>query len=150
MDAAASMRYGYAVLGLGFFVLIVAILFIAPDETAPHPTMLISANTSPRCTDGILTVPALALEGIPPGTQTLVVIAGNVVRYGLPPSTDAIPGGEWGACADAAVPDVTLYATDITLNFIQAPTKDDVLAAIDGHVLETAKLTGVYDRSATQ
>ena len=41
----------------------------------------------------------------------------------------------------------TLYATDLgTLNFIKAPTKSDILAAIEGHVLEKAVLTGTYDR----
>jgi len=43
-----------------------------------------------------------------------------------------------------------LFATDLeTLNFIKAPTKDDVLTAIEGHILAEAELMGRYDRTKT-
>jgi Raf kinase inhibitor-like YbhB/YbcL family protein len=41
-----------------------------------------------------------------------------------------------------------LYAIDLpSLEFSKVPTKREVLAAIEGHVLATAEYVGVYDRS---
>ena len=40
-----------------------------------------------------------------------------------------------------------LYALDIVLNFVKAPTKEDIEAAIQGHIIESAILMGRYDRS---
>jgi len=43
-----------------------------------------------------------------------------------------------------------LYATDIpALNFIKAPTKDELLTAIEGHVIAEVELMGRYDRLKT-
>lgn len=43
-----------------------------------------------------------------------------------------------------------LYATDLpTLQFIKAPTKGEVMTAIEGHILEEAILMGRYDRTKT-
>lgn len=40
----------------------------------------------------------------------------------------------------------TLYALDTRLDLEPGASKEDVLAAMDGHVLATATLTGVYER----
>lgn len=43
-----------------------------------------------------------------------------------------------------------LYATDLPrLNFVKNPTKQEVLTAIEGHILAEATLMGKYDRSKT-
>ncbi|PIP55905.1 MAG: YbhB/YbcL family Raf kinase inhibitor-like protein [Candidatus Zambryskibacteria bacterium CG_4_9_14_3_um_filter_42_9] len=43
-----------------------------------------------------------------------------------------------------------LYATDIpTLNFIKVPTKQEVLTAIEGHIIDEIELMGRYDRLKT-
>lgn len=39
-----------------------------------------------------------------------------------------------------------LHAIDTTLNFIKAPTKAEVLTAIEGHIIGTAELMGLYKR----
>ena len=41
-----------------------------------------------------------------------------------------------------------LYATDLAnLNFIKAPTKQEILTAIKSHIIAEAQLTGLYDRT---
>ena len=40
----------------------------------------------------------------------------------------------------------TLYALSGSMNFIKAPTKEELLAAIEGQVIQTATLTGRYRR----
>lgn len=43
-----------------------------------------------------------------------------------------------------------LYATDLpTLQFIKAPTKGEVMTAIESHIIEEATLMGLYDRTKT-
>ncbi len=43
-----------------------------------------------------------------------------------------------------------LFATDLNnLNFVKAPTKKDVVDAIQGHIIDEAILTGLYDRTKT-
>jgi hypothetical protein len=41
----------------------------------------------------------------------------------------------------------TLYAVDSELGLLASSTKKDVEAALEGHVLETAQVTGVYTRA---
>lgn len=43
-----------------------------------------------------------------------------------------------------------LYALQSSLNFIKAPTKDEVLQAIEGQVLAEAELVGRYERAVSQ
>lgn len=90
------------------------------------------------------------------------------VMYGIPPDTTEIPegasvgasglngtgeAGYMGPCPPKNFEPTThryffrLYAVDITLNFIKAPTKAEVLAAIEGHSMGTAELMGTYDRT---
>ncbi len=40
-----------------------------------------------------------------------------------------------------------LYALDVMLNLSEGATKDEVLEALDGHVIETAELMGVYSKN---
>jgi len=39
-----------------------------------------------------------------------------------------------------------LYALDTQLAFVHAPTKSDVLAAMEGHILQSAELIGTYEK----
>lgn len=41
-----------------------------------------------------------------------------------------------------------LYALDIELSFEGVPTRDDVRAAMEGHILEETELMGTYDRTS--
>ena len=196
MDEASSLRYSYALLGVGFLVIIGAVLILNPKELTPHPAMM--TLTSPvfkdtetiptryTCDDQRTLSPELKIDGVPKGTQSLILVIDDPdvpkqlkpdgvfdhwVVYGIPPETTEIPEGgalgavgvngrgEAGYTGPCPPPEYeptthryifTLYATDITLNFIKAPTKAEVLAAIEGHVLETAVLTGTYDRSKTK
>lgn len=43
-----------------------------------------------------------------------------------------------------------MYAVDTTFHFNEPPTKDEVLEAIDGHVIEEAQLIGRYERLQSQ
>jgi len=88
--------------------------------------------------------------------------------YGIAPETTEIPEGEVrgseglngrgesGYTGPCPPPDLEptehryffkLYALDTNINFIKAPTKDEVIAATEGHVIATAELMGRYDRS---
>lgn len=184
------MKYGYAVLGIGFFIIIGALVYLTQSKTEPMMQL-----TSPAFTDGqpIPTLytcdgsrtlsPELGIRGVPDGATSLVLIVHDPdvpkvlrpdgvfdhwVMYGIDPKTTTIaeggtPGaqgengrGEASYTGPCPPPEYeptkhryvfTLYATNLgALNFIKAPTKADLLAAIEGHVLETAVLTGTYDR----
>ena len=39
-----------------------------------------------------------------------------------------------------------LYALDTTLSFVSEPTKEQLLAAMEGHVLTSAELIGTYEK----
>lgn len=87
------------------------------------------------------------------------------VVWNLPPSTtaierlDAVPGivglnsrGEHGYVPPGPPPGTgshryyfTLYALDCSLTLDPATTKDELLAAIDGHIITTAVLLGRYE-----
>lgn len=183
------MKYSYAVLGLGFILIISALVYLSPQEK----TMM--TLTSPAFQDGQPVPktytcdgdrklsPPLSIAGVPAGAASLVLIVDDPdvpkalkpdgvfdhwVMYGVDPKTREIPEGTapgaqgmngrgeaayTGPCPPPEYEPTkhryvfTLYATDLgALNFIKAPTKADILAAIEGHVLEKAVLTGMYDR----
>lgn len=90
------------------------------------------------------------------------------VVYGIPPDTTEIKegavvgalgmngreeAGYTGPCPPPEYEPTThryifkLYALSGTLQFIKAPTKAEVLAAIQGMILDEAELIGTYDRS---
>jgi Raf kinase inhibitor-like YbhB/YbcL family protein len=92
------------------------------------------------------------------------------VLYAIPPETREIPEGAEGIGTNGAngrdslsyagpcpSPDYEptehryifrLYALSGTLNFIKAPTKDEVLVALEGMILAQTELTGTYKRAA--
>jgi hypothetical protein len=93
------------------------------------------------------------------------------VMYGIDPKTTEIPEGALtGALGlnGAGEPKYTgpcpppqyepsehryffrLYAVDMTLNFIKAPTKAEVLMATEGRVIAAAELMGRYKRVRSQ
>jgi hypothetical protein len=133
-------RYSYAVVGVGFFILVGGILLALPEETTTHPRLMqVQATTPPTCIDNALTVPALSITDVPSTAQSLVLTAGTAVVYGIPPDAESRDAEVFSvaSCSDTTV---TLYATDITLAFIKAPTQEEVLTAIAGHVLERNEL----------
>ena len=85
------------------------------------------------------------------------------VLYGIAPNTGEIPegtipgsegehsGGKAGYTGPCP-PDgehryfFRLYALDTVLNFVKAPTLDEVRASIEGHILEETELIGLYER----
>ncbi|HEX9779732.1 MAG TPA: YbhB/YbcL family Raf kinase inhibitor-like protein [bacterium] len=93
------------------------------------------------------------------------------ILYNIPPTVSAIPGG---ASAGAIAPEVRpgtnnwnrtdyggpcppvgrhryfhkLYALDTTLTGLSRPTKKQLEAAMNGHILAKAELIGTYQKSA--
>lgn len=179
------MKYSYAVLGIGFLLIIGALFYLSPNQ----PTMKLTSSAfqdgqpipAQYTCDGDRTQPPpLSISGVPKEATSLVLIVDDPdvpkalrpdgvfdhwVVYGIDPKTTELStGGSQGvngrgeAAYTGPCPPpeyeptmhryiFTLYATDLgTLNFIKAPTKADILAAIEGHVLEKTVLTGTYDR----
>ena len=128
--------------------------------------------------------PPLSWEGLPAGTQSLVLIVDDPdapdpkalkmtwvhwVLYNIPPATDGLaenigavglPAGtleghnNWGRTGyGGPCPPIgrhryffKLYALDITLPDLGRVGKDEVLQAMQGHVLGQAELVGTYQR----
>ena len=40
-----------------------------------------------------------------------------------------------------------LYALDSSINFVNTPTKNELLSAMEGHIISQTELVGLYDRS---
>lgn len=182
----------WMVLGLGFFILIGALWYLGGHSTAtvtePHESatgtlpMIVRSpafnheETVPgkyTC-DGEDISPPLAIDNIPAGTQSLVLIMddpdapGRVwdhwVVYNMPATTTRIGEGEapegvpgnnsWGRMGygGPCPPDgehrylFKVYALNTTLTVHEGATKQDVLAALAGHILESATLMGRYKR----
>lgn len=127
--------------------------------------------------DGENVSPALAIAGVPEGTQSLALImddpdamkpAGKVwdhwVVFNIPPSTVEIPAGKEPegvhginssgktAYGGPCPPDAEhryffrLLALDAMLDVSQGATKQEVLAAAQGHIVEETTLMGRYAR----
>ena len=125
--------------------------------------------------DGDNINPQLSIAEVPLGTQSLVLIVDDPdapvglwvhwIVYNIPPGIDSISEdaaiswdqgltsfkrkGYGGPCP----PDgkhryfFTLYALDVDLELGEAPTKDMVEQAMEGHVLDQAVLMGRYTRT---
>ncbi len=141
MAADANLfRYSYAVVGVGFLILIGGILLAQPSETATHPSLMtLTAERPLSCVGNTLTVPEMTITDVPQGAQSLVLTLGSEVVYGIPPDKERLPEESYTVTSCSGVT-VDLYATDITLAFIKAPTQREVLTAIAGHVLERTEL----------
>ena len=124
--------------------------------------------------DGKDAAPPLAWSGAPAGVETFALIAddpdapGRVwvhwVLFNLPGTAAALPeslaeaeqgrndfkrAGYGGPCPPPGKPHryvFKLYALDAVLSLKAGATKADVERAIQGHVLGTAQLIGVYAR----
>lgn len=60
--------------------------------------------------------------------------------------------GYAGPCPGRGAPHTyyfRVYALDTQLSFITAPTKENLLAAMEGHVLASAELAGAYQRAGS-
>ena len=118
--------------------------------------------------------PTLAIDDIPEGTKSLVLIVddpdapmGNWdhwIVYNIPPSTNVIseksvPGIEclndfqrksWGGpCPPSGTHRYffKLYALDTMLQLPDKARKKDVLAAMEGHMIEKAEMVGLYKKT---
>jgi Raf kinase inhibitor-like YbhB/YbcL family protein len=125
--------------------------------------------------DGEDTSPELVIEGVPENAKSLALIvddpdapAGTWVHWlawNIVPDTGkisegSVPGGVTQGTNDFGKPDYggpcppsgthryffKLYALDITLDLPQGVTKQQLEQAMQGHVLEQATLTGLYQR----
>jgi Raf kinase inhibitor-like YbhB/YbcL family protein len=118
--------------------------------------------------------PPLSFSGIPPGAKSLVLLiedpdapSGTFVHWVvydiLPSSTDLKPGiapGKEGAnsmgkdaymgpCPPPGPPHhyhFRLFALDTNLSLEAGPTAQAVRAAMNGHILESAELVGIFGR----
>lgn len=107
----------------------------APDPRAPTMewTHWILVDLPP--TDGALPA-GVAAGDLPPGTRTGTNDWGRT-SYGGP----CPPIGRHRYFHD-------LYALDTTFPELKAPTRADLMKAIDGHVLARAELIGTYEKKA--
>jgi Raf kinase inhibitor-like YbhB/YbcL family protein len=124
--------------------------------------------------DGENLSPPLALDGIPAGTVSLVLIMDDPdsptgtwdhwMVFNIPPHTDRFGEGEepygtpgnntWkktgygGPCPGSGEHRYSfrVYALDATLRLPAGATKADVLENMKGHILEVAELIGRYER----
>lgn len=125
--------------------------------------------------DGEDVNPPLLISGVPEGTQSLLLVMDDPdapvgdwdhwILYNIPPQTTEIPENtvppgavlalnSWGRndYGGPCPPDkehryvFTLYALDTVLVLPETAQKNDVMTVIENHVLDTAKLTGRYDR----
>ncbi|KKS37788.1 MAG: PEBP family protein [Parcubacteria group bacterium GW2011_GWD2_42_14] len=185
------MRVAWAIQGIGYLLLGI-ILYIAVKDTSPSPevaqitpmnnTLILRSPAfgngqpipSKYTCDGEDMSPPIAIEQIPKGTASLVLIVEDSdapngtwdhwVVFNIPPSTTRIAEGEppagvqgrssWnkttynGPCP----PDgehryvFKVYALDTLLQLSEQATKADVLEMMKGHILTTGELTGTYTR----
>lgn len=187
------LKYSYAVLGIGFIVIIGALWYLSSEREVVETSMMTLTSTAfenggaiPQkytCDGDRLLSPPLTIANVPEGATMLVLVMDDPdvpkelrpdgvfdhwVMYGIDPMTTEIPEGSTaGAQGENGAGNTAytgpcppkeyepsehryffrLYATDLpNLNFIKAPTKADVLGAIEGHVIETAELMGRYQR----
>jgi Raf kinase inhibitor-like YbhB/YbcL family protein len=123
--------------------------------------------------DGVNISPQFNISGVPVDTESLVLIvddpdapAGNWVHWAvwnIDPSTVEIPENSVPVGAVEGITDFgetgyrgpcppsgthryffNLYALDIILGLDDAATAQDVSEAMDGHILESAELVGLY------
>ena len=117
--------------------------------------------------------PPLTISGIPPQTQSLVLIVDDPdapmgiwvhwVVFNIPPAQFGIPAGtspgmqganDFGrnAYGGPCPPNGThryffkLYALDSVLDLNEGATKDEVEKAMEGHIIGQAQLIGLYNK----
>jgi len=125
--------------------------------------------------DGEDLSPPLSWRGVPPGTQSLVLIMDDPdapvgtwvhwVLYNVPPEVEELPEGvsgigvegmnSWqrtgygGPCPPAGKPHryfFKVYALDAPMNLPTGATKAQVERAMQGHLLAQGELMGTYGR----
>ena len=124
--------------------------------------------------DGSDTSPELNIENVPEGTKSLALImddpdapAGTWVHWvvwNIPPETKSIAkanepegvqgttsfgrAGYGGPCPPSGTHRYffKLYALDSTLNLAEDSKKEDLLQAMEGHIIEQAELIGLYKK----
>lgn len=125
--------------------------------------------------DGENVNPPLAFSGIPYGTRSLCLIVVDPdapkrnfthwILFDIPPNTTDIPentqpsgsgvgrndfghAGYGGPCPPLGTHRYvfTLLALDTTLDLPNGVTKEDLLKKVNGHILDSISLTGLYTR----
>jgi Raf kinase inhibitor-like YbhB/YbcL family protein len=196
------MRQAFALLGIISFLTVLGV-FLAFNEKAEAPSQVVTNEnmeseqtqftiTSPvfpqgglipskfTC-DGENISPEIRIEGVPEGTESLVLVMDDPdipdsvkqsrgiekfdhwAVYGIPADTAVIPeGAQIGTGALNGRGEATytgpcppdrehryffrVYALSGTLNFIKAPTLDELETAAQGMMLGKAELIGRYNR----
>jgi Raf kinase inhibitor-like YbhB/YbcL family protein len=158
-------------LAVGFAMAIKTVSALSLSSSGfSHNGMIPAAYTC----DGENKVPDLTWSGAPEGTQSYALIVDDPdapskvwvhwVVYNIPASVNKIdarnsqqyPAGlndfgkktYGGPCPPAGTHryHFTLYALDTTLNLSDTPKKEQVLAAMEGHILSKVTLIGRYER----
>jgi len=197
--------YAYALLGIGFIIILGALFFGSSNvkpiiynlESSTMDTLTLQSSAfengatipSKYTCDGDRTLsPPLSISGIPEGTISLALVMDDpdvpkarrpdgffdhwVVYDILPPEGGGvlqIPEGAMigiaglnsageatytGPCPPSEFKPsehryfFKLYALSGTVNFVTAPTKQELLDAIEGQVIENVALMGRYKRNA--
>jgi Raf kinase inhibitor-like YbhB/YbcL family protein len=199
------MRTAWALQGLGFLILMVALILVLEkrptEKTSLEPTLITSVTTMPMndtsivvrspafsdgrpipekyTCDGENMSPPLAFDNIPAKAVSLVLVVedpdvpknlredgmwNHWIVFNIPPNTSRIGEGERpkgvtgvntnktfsyvGPCP----PDrehryfFKVFALDTSLRLPEGATKEEVLTAIQGHILSTGQLIGTYTR----
>ncbi len=184
------MRTAYALLGLGFLVIILGVYFFG--RNAPPANHMLSITSSAFSENGSIPEkytcdsenvnPPLSISGVPPGAQSLTLIMDDPdipqavkdrmhidvfdhwVVFNIPPDTNGItasstPPGVQGANSIGKAeytgpcpPDrehryfFKLYALDVMLPLSSGASPATVEQAMQGHIMESAELVGLYNR----
>jgi hypothetical protein len=125
--------------------------------------------------DGENVNPPLSISGVPEETETLAIIVtdpdapagiwSHWIVFNISPDTDELDENSVPTGASQGVNDFgnmgwggpcpsegehhyvfTLYALDSDLDLPEGADREAVIAAMEGHILEQAELTGVYSR----
>lgn len=196
------MRVAWVLQGVGYVVIAVALFYVLSDRQSSTPTASLATQHQSEITtntmqlrspafgheevipskytcDGDNISPPLAIDDIPEGTVSLVLIVedpdvpksvredgmwNHWVLFNIPPDTSRIGEGD----APEGVAGITtsnrltyggpcppdgehrylfrVYALDTTIDLPEGATKLEVLAAIEGHVIESTTLMGRYRR----
>ena len=183
-------RTAWLVQGIGFFILIGALWYLAGENGNPHDEALETTATtmivrspafnheetipSKYTCDGDDISPPLAVDAVPEGTVSLTLIMDDPdapnrvwdhwIVYNIPATTTRLgeasttPGvsgsnswgrlGYGGPCPPSGEHRYLfkVYALDTTLSLSEGAHKEEVLQAMEGHILESTTLMGRYSR----
>jgi len=191
------MEAAWAIYGIGFLIFfgVAGYMILTHQEDTPHEPLNVEhivteltvrspafphEETIPSkyTCDGENLSPPLAIDDIPEGTASLVLIMEDPdspngtwdhwVMFNMPANTDRVGEGDapkgtsgkntWGA-AEYGGPCphdgehryvFNVYALDTSLRLFEGTPKEEVLEAMKGHILAKGELMGRYERQQMQ